>query len=206
MPTMQERDRMLAAKTQPYGLAPEDDARDYTESRVVNITDEDVVFKIAQGPNAKPRRYRLAPFKQGNAASVTLQDGYVKPYKGAGRKMVRPIIERLTMRHVFPSGPRMPMVVDEEKAPAARAAWVAALAAGAVKAKAPITFAVRPEQLEPVARAAKAIEPKFVGEEVGNEPIEPPHPDDEPIDSDGPSPTDDPLEPPPPPPTRRGRA
>lgn len=204
MPTMQERDRILA-KQQPYGLAPEDDSRDYTESRVINITDEEVVFRIAQGPGAKPRRYRLAPYESGNAAGVNLQDGYAKPYKGAGRKLVRPIIERETMRHVYPRGPRLPMVVHEDRAEEARAAWVGALEAHAAATGKPIQ-APAPRREPPRAPAREVAPqrdaPKLIGEEVGNEPIEPPHPDDVEVFADG-EPAEDLI--PQPVPTRKGR-
>ena len=174
-----------------YGLEQDDDPTSYSESVVVNVTDEDVVFRIAQTPGVKPRRYTLA--RHGRPGDrVSIQTGYTQPYKGAGRGMVDPIIDRLTMRHVFHDGPRLPMVVHEEKAAEYRAKWVAALQAKASKdSSKPVTIAVQVDAVTRAPISAKvkpAPEPEFIGEEVGQDEIEPPHPDDvedEPI-ADGP--------------------
>jgi len=133
----------------PYGLEPAEDALDYSEARVVNITDEEVKFTIATTPGAKPRRYTLAPFGK-PGCDVHLQEGYTKPYRGAGRKMIRPIIESRTLREPFPGArldnspdPKearphtLPMVVHEDNAKAARKAWLAAMAKAPKRAPQP---------------------------------------------------------------------
>ena len=44
-----------------FGIDEDDDAIDYSESTVVNVTDEIVSFTVATTPGSKARRYRLAP-------------------------------------------------------------------------------------------------------------------------------------------------
>lgn len=185
-----------------YGLV-EDGAIDieYSETRVVNVTDEPVTFKIAGNPGSPARRYRLAPFGK-DGSSVSLQSGYCNEFLGAGsRFMLEPIIERLTKRHPWPSltvnrmsvadgvmqphtfhSARLPMVVREEKAREARKAWLAEMA------KHPEQERLR--ELQALARAkadAEAIVarergqvPQTVGEVVGDEAFDeepPPDPD-----------------------------
>lgn len=181
---------------QPYGLEIDDsdEALDNIMRPVVNVTDEVVKFTIASVPGSKPLRYKLAPHgKQGS--TVMLQEGYVKPYQGAGREMIAPIIERLTSRHVGGNeGDKLPMVVDEEKATAARAAWLRAHKTHrADKAKKPlaVTLEIDPSTLQP--RSA-AIRQPLRGEVVEQDTIEPPHPDDEPIVVDGAGPEPEPEE------------
>lgn len=183
----------------PYGLEidDDDDPNETVMHTVVNVTDEPIKFRIASVPGTKPLRYNLAPYgKPGDR--VPLQAGYAQPYKGAGRDMIQPIIERLTSRHVGGhEGAKLPMVVGSENERAGRAAWLAAHKAHrADKAKKPIALSIEidPANLEPRAAKLRREPTKFVGEEVGLEPIEPPHPDDEPIIVDGPGPEPEPLE------------
>ena len=163
-----------------YGqiIDDEENAIEYRESLVVNITDEPVTFTIATQPGTAPRRYKLAPFGR-SMSSIHLQDGYTRPYKGAGRGTMAPIVERLTMRHVYPGGPRLPQVVHEEQAEQARAKWLAALAAKPTPTRRMALEIDVPAHLDPdrmVARSKPAT--SMIGEEVGHEPIEPPHPAD----------------------------
>jgi hypothetical protein len=161
-----------------FGIDEDDDAIDYSESTVVNVTDEIVSFTVATTPGSKARRYRLAPYGK-NGDRINLQDGYAKPYPGAGRYMCPPIVERRTMRHVYPgSEERLPMVVHEDRAAEVRAKWLAAVKKGAEKAKQkPITVAleVNPHG-EPVRATVKT--PPLIGEVVGQDEMEAPHPDD----------------------------
>jgi hypothetical protein len=178
-----------------FGLELDDDDAEATVMRsVVNVTDEVVKFSIASMPGSKPLRYKLAPYGK-PGCTVSLQEGYTMPYKGAGREMVDPIIERITKRHVAGNeGDRLPMVVDQSKADASRAAWLRAHAAHrASKARKPITVAleVDPETLQPraarvAAETVKPAAPPMLGEVVAQDTIEPPHPDDDPILADGP--------------------
>lgn len=195
-----------------FGLELDDDDAEATVMRtVVNVTDEVVSFSIASMPGSKPLRYKLAPWGK-NGSSVALQEGYTMPYKGAGREMIDPIIERITKRHVGGSdGDRLPMVVDSSKAEAARASWLRALSTHRKsKSVKPVTVSLQvdPETLQP--RAARVAEP-FIGEVVEQDTIEPPHPDDEPIAVDGPPPSGPEPEPEPviapsaPPTSRRAR-
>lgn len=180
-------------KAPTYGLEVDDDDSPANQMvNVVNVTDEEVRFRIASIPGSKPLRYHLAPYgKQGDR--VGIQEGYANPYRGASRELMTPIIERLTARHVGGhEGAHLPMVVREERADEARAQWLRGMAAHkASKARKPMTVALEidPEQLQP--RAARVVpdhtpDPavvgaklgKLIGEEVGNEEIEPPHPDD----------------------------
>ncbi len=176
----------MNVQPQRYGLEPDDDASEYSEALVVNISNEEVIFKIATTPGSKARRYRLAPYGQAGS-SVHLQDGYTKEYKGAGREVIKPIIEALTRREAYPGGPSLALVVHEEKAPAARRAWLAAFEkreADIAKAQS-IELKVSPDQLRAaLPKAAKAA--PVVAEDFGNDEIEPPHPDDDPIIADGP--------------------
>lgn len=181
-----------------YGLVQDDDpsAEEYSETVCVNITDEVVNFTIASTPGSPPRKYRLAPFGK-NGSSVSLQSGYCKPYKGAGgHHMLEPIIERKTRRHVWPQSrvrdaagvetlietPRLPMVVRQDRADEARAAWLAAARRKPSANAKPVTFAVQlDEQRRPV--SATIVQAPLVGEEVGDDEIEAPPPDpDDPID------------------------
>lgn len=113
------------------------DAREQSEARVMNISDEVIRFEIATQPGSKPRRYTLAPFGK-TESSIRIQVGYTLPFKGAGRGMVRPTIESLTMREVISeiaptqmhagrTALRIPLVVHEDNAEAARAAYLAAM-------------------------------------------------------------------------------
>lgn len=188
----------MQVQSQRYGLEPDDDATEYSEALVVNITDDEVVFKIATTPGSKARRYRLAPFGR-PGSSVHLQEGYTKEYRGAGREIIKPIVEAITKRESYPGGPAMAQVVHEDKAPQARRAWLATFAkrdAEIAKAKT-IELKVSAEQLaahlpqpqvQPRAAAVPAPRstPKPIVEDFPEDPIEPPHPDDEPIVADGP--------------------
>lgn len=113
----------------------DEDAREQSEAIVINVSDAPIRFEIATQPGTKPRRYKLAPWsRQGDR--VSLQVGYTVPFKGAGRGMVRPTIESLTMcemvSEITPSAThpgrpavRIPLVVHEDRADAARAKYVA---------------------------------------------------------------------------------
>lgn len=174
---------------------------EYTETRVVNVTDEPVTFRVAGNPGSPARKYRLAPWGK-DGSSVSLQSGYCNEYTGAGaRFLLEPIIERLTKRHAWPTvtvmrlspidgvmtphtftSARLPMVVREDKAKDARKAWLAEMA------KHPEQERLR--ELQAQARAKADAEaavsrergqvPAQVGEVVGDEAFDedaPPDPD-----------------------------
>jgi hypothetical protein len=107
------------------------DAAEQSEVRVINVTDEVVRFQIDQAPGSKPRRYRLQPYgTPGSDAGTHIPRNYTIETKGVGRAMIRPTIEALTEREVYPGGPRLPMVVSEENGRAEdfRRKWQTALA------------------------------------------------------------------------------
>lgn len=150
-----------------YGMEPDDDAEDYSEARVVNVTDEDVTFKVATTAGSKARRYRLAASGQ-PGDSVHIQSGYTKVYRGAGRKDLAPLIERITMREVYPAGPHgadgkpvypagrsLPRVVHEDRADEARRLWQLELAKKdrAIKSSKTVMVGV---SLDPMTGAATA--------------------------------------------------
>lgn len=184
------------ATSQQYGLEfdDDDDANDVVMRNVVNITDEEVRFRIATVPGSKPLRYKLAPFGK-PGSTISMQGGYTLPYRGAGTKMMAPIIEKLTSRHVGGhEGAKLPMVVEESKAQQARSQWLSAMRAHKqTKDRKPVTVAL---SIDPVtnmpsaARVETPIAPKVKaapvlrGEEVGDEPIDPvpPPEDDDPIE------------------------
>jgi hypothetical protein len=79
----------------------------------------------------------------------------------------------------YTGGPRLPRVVNESRAPRARAAWLSALEsfhAVAARKTTTVQLEVSPEDLEPRAARVKASPAKAgpVLDEVGNEPAEPP--------------------------------
>lgn len=175
-----------------YGLQIDDDAAvDYQESTIVNVTDEVAIFLIATVPGSKPRRYRLAPY--GHAGDrVNLPDGYAKKYQGAGKELCTPIIERLTRREVYPqgplrhdqiqnkmlpmypAGPRLPRVVHEDQADAMRARWKTAMQQhGTVKGNRPVMVQLEVGADQIPNRARIKPSEKLVGEEVGQDEIEP---------------------------------
>lgn len=112
------------------------DAARHAEALVVNVSPHVCRFEIGTTPGAAPRRYKLAP-----GESVSIQSGYAKEFTGASRNPVRPIIESLTEREVYPRGPSLPQVVHAEKADAVREQW-AEIAQRAHVAPAPVKVMV----------------------------------------------------------------
>ncbi len=108
--------------------------------------------------------------------------------------MCTAIIERLTMRSVHAAtksrnekgelfvveAPRLPMVVHVDDHRAARERWLD------VMSHAPKSIARPAANAQHVAATATRAPSLLVGEEVGQDEIEPPHPDDDPIIADGP--------------------
>lgn len=165
-----------------YGRELDDDAIDYSESEVVNVTDEDVQFTIATHPGSKPRRYTLAPFGQPKCA-IHIEDGYTRPCSGAGRALRKPIIESKTMREVFPGGKSLPMVVHHEQARDARKRWVDELKKAPPEHRVAMQMPREPRMQSPT-RASSSSPPNL--EEVDQTEIEAPHPDDAPVIANGP--------------------
>jgi hypothetical protein len=192
-----------------YGLDKDEDedAIEYSETEVVNVTDEPVKFRIATTPGAKARRYTLAPYgKPGD--SINIQTGYAQPYLGAGQHhLLEPIIHRLTKRHVAPqtrnsdgqlvNTPRLPCVVRREVAAQFRDQWLNASRAAkqANVKRQTLTIEVDPTAVSAPVRAARvSAPPPLIGEEVGDEPIDPiaPPDPDEPMPADIPTIADEP--------------
>ena len=160
------------------------DAEEASEARVVNVTDEVTRFEIAQGPGSKPRRYKLQPYGKADSG-IHIQRGYTIPTRGVGRSMIKPTIEQLTEREAYARGPRLPMVVAEDRADDARTAWLAAHANRGKEAPKVIVMqttdgdrveAQLQHQMLPAPQAiAAARAPVPIREEVedqGNEPID----------------------------------
>ena len=164
------------------------EAREQSEARVINISDETVRFEIAQQPGSKPRRYVLAPYGQ-QGDGIHLQIGYTRPYRGAGRGDVRPTIESITEREIIAEVPptpldpgrpglRVPFVVHEEHAAEGRARYEQALAKAGKHAKhAPRVVATQAPRAAPFAQTPDP-EPA-IDEEAQDGPLDEPPPDDD---------------------------
>lgn len=111
-------------------------ARETSEAIVVNVSPFVARFEIAGTPGSPPRRYSMQP-----GESRHLQAGYTEGFLGAGRQPVRATIESLTEREVFPKGPRLPMVVHENRASEVQSKWRQALE-DASKPVAPVEVAI----------------------------------------------------------------
>lgn len=168
------------------------DAEGQTEARVINVSPHVARFEIATNPGTKARRYTLKP-----GETVLLQSGYTRDFTGAGRQPVRATIESLTEREVFPKGPRLPMVVHEDRATEVHDQWRAALEAAtqapdlvkvaipSADGGEPIETLVRPPSIAPSAAAVDklaAAMPVIEDEEdQAGELDEPPPDHDEPL-------------------------
>jgi hypothetical protein len=98
------------------------DAEGNTEQRVVNVSPYTARFEIAGTPGSPPRKYKLEP-----GQTTLLPGGYTREFMGAGRQPVRATIESLTEREVFAKGPRLPMVVHEDRQADTHAQWLAVI-------------------------------------------------------------------------------
>lgn len=124
------------------------------EVRCVNVSPFAARFEIATVAGSNSRKYTLQP-----GQTVMLQRGYTQPFIGASRKEVQPTIESLTERESWPGvrgtdadgkivwkvkpGPRLPMVVAENRADEAHARWDAAMADKDAAAVAPLRMTLQ---------------------------------------------------------------
>jgi hypothetical protein len=128
------------SKTPAYQFDDVPEGEENPEATIVNISDEPIRVEIGQGPGARARVYQLAPYGE-NGHRTTIQRGYTQPYRGAGRGMVTPTIERMTEREIVHAIPpknddpgrravRVPFVVHEDREDEARDAYKAAIELG----------------------------------------------------------------------------
>lgn len=115
----------------------------------INVSPFTARIEIATQPGSAPRYVRVDP-----GQSTNIPHGYTIETPGAGRYPVPPAIESLTMREAWPAGrrmmdgrdnpfmspagPRLPMVVAEDRAATVKAQWDAALANKADVVNAPL--------------------------------------------------------------------
>lgn len=135
-------------------IAFDEEAEEQSEVRCINVSPFPARFEIATVPGSKPRRHKLSP-----GGSVYLQHGYTVPFLGASRKIVQPTIESLTEREAWPGkrgpdsdgkivwqvkpGPRLPMVVSEDRAASVKAQWDAAMASKDEALNAPLRMTLQ---------------------------------------------------------------
>lgn len=140
----------------------ERDAEVYAERQVINVSPYDARIQIATSPGTKPRRFILKPGR-----TMTLQQGYCVPFQGVTMKWIAPWIETHTEREAWPGvriwdsnsekfvwkvppGPRLPMVVDVDRADEVREQWQAAMRDKEQAITAPLTLTLRRQDGVPV--------------------------------------------------------
>lgn len=115
---MQGRPRSLNPSIEDFDR----DAAQLSEARCINVSPFTARIEIGTTPGSPPRRHKIGP-----GQSMHLPIGYCSEFTGSGRQPVRATIESLTEREVYPKGPRLPMVVHEERAAEIAAKWREAL-------------------------------------------------------------------------------
>lgn len=175
-----------------------------SEVRCINVSPYTARIEIATVPGSKPRRHRLDP-----GQGVYLQHGYTVTFIGAGGRDVRPTIESLTEREAWPGrrdhdkdgklvwlvkpGPRLPMVVAEDRAADVKAQWDAALRQREENQSAPLRLTLQRQDGQDVEveadiapRRPKAKARPIVDDEdqSGGPVDEPPPEHDDPIEPD----------------------
>lgn len=180
----------------------DDDFDDAPEVRCINVSPYTARLELATTPGTKPRRHKLEP-----GQGVYLQHGYTVPFLSPTGATVRPTIEALSEREAWPGrrdynaddklvwlrkpGPRLPMIVPEDRAGEVKAQWAAAMAEQATADAAPLKLTLqRPDgrevqveaEIEPVKARTKAAPAAADDDEVVA--FDDPPPDhDEPLDA-----------------------
>lgn len=175
------------------------DAEANTEQRVVNVSPFPARIEIATNPGTKPRRFKLMP-----GGSMFLQQGYCVPFMSVTQREVAAWIETHTEREAWPGvrmfdannnkwvwkippGPRLPMVVHEDRADEFKERWARAMTDKAEAQTAPLRLTLQRQDgipvdveatVEPPVPLRRAAPPPPVDEEDQTAGGDEPPPDD----------------------------
>lgn len=129
-------------------------AENYSEAPVTNVSPYVARFQIATVPGSSPRNYKLDP-----GQTMNVQRGYTAAFVGASMRTVRPTIESMTEREAWPGkrgldkdgkviwlrhpGPRLPMVVSDERVGEVSDLWSQAIEQRAANDTAPLRMTLQ---------------------------------------------------------------